>query len=289
MERDVVTLFEAIGTLDPVTIKSYVLHHKDWAGPLLGGLAFGESLVLVGLFFPATFIMVFAGLAIQQGKLDGTTVLAWSIAGAALGDAVTYWIGRWIGPSVVHHWPLNRDKATVARARLFFRKYGFLSIFIGRFLGPIRPTIPLVGGIMRMPHLTFQAANITSAIAWVPFMLFWGYIFSKLVGDLSALTLGHWVALIAFVLAMMAGVTVATVKMQGKSAKDRRLEEQRRRAEWHAHHPKLAPAARKNHDRQDSGRHVNRYEGVKVPASRFESPEAYAAVPVRSQGAGSGH
>jgi membrane protein DedA with SNARE-associated domain len=242
MGRPAVTLFEAIGTFDPQVIKHYVLHHKDWAGPILGGLAFGESLVLVGLFFPATFIMVFAGLAIQQGKLDGATVIAWSIAGAVAGDAVTYWIGRWIGPSVVHHWPLSRHKEAAARARLFFRKYGFLSIFIGRFLGPVRPTIPLVGGIMRMRHLNFQIANVTSAIAWVPFMLFWGYIFSKAVGDLSALTVGHWVALVALVIAVMVGVTAATVKMQGKSAKDRRLEEAQRREAWHVQHPKPAPA-----------------------------------------------
>jgi membrane protein DedA with SNARE-associated domain len=215
-------------TFDPAAIKAYVLHHKDWAGPILGGIAFGVSLVLVGLFFPATLIMVFAGLAIQQGKLDAATVIGWSIAGAVLGDLVTYWIGRWIGPSVVHHWPLNRDKTAVARARLFFRRYGFLSIFIGRFLGPVRPTIPLVAGIMRMRHLTFQFANVTSAIVWVPFMLFWGYIFSKAIGDLSTLTAGHWIALVVFIVAIMAGLTAAIVKLQGKSAKDRRLAAQRR-------------------------------------------------------------
>lgn len=220
-------------------LKSYLIHHKEWAGPILGGIAFGESLVLVGLFFPATVIMVFAGVAIQQGKLDAASVIGWSIAGAVLGDIVTYWIGRWIGPSVVHHYPLNRDKTAVARARLFFRRYGFLSIFIGRFLGPVRPTIPLVAGIMRMRHLTFQLANVTSAIIWVPFMLFWGYIFSRAVGDVSALTTGHWIALVLFLIAVMVGITTVIVRMQGKSAKDKRLEEQQRRAK---RHPRQKPA-----------------------------------------------
>ena len=224
------TLYEGILTLDAAAIKSFVLQHKAWAGPILGAIAFGESLVLVGLFFPATLIMVFAGLAIQQGKLDAASVIGWSIAGAVLGDIVTYWIGRWIGPSVVHHWPLNRDKAAVARARLFFRKYGFLSIFIGRFLGPVRPTIPLVAGIMRMRHLTFQIANVTSAIVWVPFLLFWGYAFSKAVGDLSHMTTANWVALVGFLVAVMMSLTFATVKMQGKSAKDRRQDGQKRSA-----------------------------------------------------------
>jgi membrane protein DedA with SNARE-associated domain len=223
-----VNLFDTLMTFDPAAIKAYVLHHKDWAGPILGGIAFGESLVLVGLFFPATLIMVFAGIAIQQGKLDAASVIGWSIAGAVLGDLVTYWIGRWIGPKVVHHWPLNRDKTLVARARLFFRKYGFLSIFFGRFLGPVRPTIPLVAGIMRMRHLTFQIANVSSAIVWVPFMLFWGYIFSKAVGDLSTLTLGHWIALVLFILGLMWRLTRLIISLQGMSAKERRLEEQRR-------------------------------------------------------------
>jgi membrane protein DedA with SNARE-associated domain len=219
MERAAVTLIEAIGSFDPHVIKAYVLYHKDMAGPILAGLAFGESLVLVGLFFPATFIMVFAGLAIQQGQLDGGMVIAWSIAGAVVGDAVTYWIGLWLGPKIVHRWPLNREKAAVARARLFFRKYGFLAIFIGRFLGPVRPTIPLVGGILRMRQLTFQLANVASSLIWVPFMLFWGYLFSTVVGDINTLTWGHWVALVAFVLTIMFTVGMVTAKIQGKPAR----------------------------------------------------------------------
>jgi membrane protein DedA with SNARE-associated domain len=205
-----------------VSIKVFLLEHRDMAGPILGIIAFGESLVLVGLFFPATAIMLFTGGLLQKGLLDPTTVILWSIAGASLGDMVTYWLGRWIGPSVVHHWPLNRDREAVARARLFFRRFGFLSIFIGRFLGPVRPTIPLVAGIMRMRHLTFQIANVTSAMAWVPFMLMPGYFFARSVGDFSALSVRDWVLVIVLILALTASFAVMGVKMQGKSSKQRR-------------------------------------------------------------------
>jgi len=272
MGRLAVTLLEAIWSFDPHIIKAYVLLHRDLAGPILGIIAFGESLVLVGLFFPATFIMVFAGLAIQQGQLDGLTVMAWSVAGAVVGDAVTYWIGRWIGPSIVHHWPLNREKEAVAKARLFFRKYGFLSIFIGRFLGPVRPTIPLVGGIMRMEHLTFQIANVTSAILWVPFMLFWGYLFSTIAGDLSTLTVGHWVVLVALIVAMMVGAGTAATRVQSKESRDKRQEEKARRSEWRAQNLEHGAAAVKAHDRQDHGTRVNRYEGAEVPSFGAENP-----------------
>ena len=203
------------------SMKVFLLMHRDMAGPILGVIAFGESLILVGLFFPATAIMLFTGGLLQKGLLDPATVVAWSIAGAVLGDIVTYWLGRWIGPSVVHHWPLNRDKQAVARARLFFRKYGFLSIFIGRFLGPVRSTVPLVAGIMRMRHINFQIANVTSAMAWVPFMLLPGYFFARTVGDFSALSVKDWVVVAAFVLVLTALFTVAGVKLQGRS-RDRR-------------------------------------------------------------------
>jgi membrane protein DedA with SNARE-associated domain len=204
------------------SIKVFILEHRAWAGPILGVIAFGESLVLVGLFFPATAIMLFTGGLLQKGLLDPGAVIIWSIIGASLGDMVTYWLGRWIGPSVVHHWPLNRDREAVARARLFFRKFGFLSIFIGRFLGPVRPTIPLVAGIMRMRHLTFQIANVTSAMAWVPFMLMPGYFFAKSVGDFSALSVKEWALVVAFILALTATFGIIGVKMGGRSAKERR-------------------------------------------------------------------
>jgi membrane protein DedA with SNARE-associated domain len=204
------------------SLEVFLREHRDLAGPILGIIAFGESLVLVGLFFPATAIMLITGGLLQSGILDPTPVILWSILGASLGDMVTYWLGRWIGPSVVHHWPLNRDKEAVARARLFFRKFGFLSIFIGRFLGPVRPTIPLVAGIMRMRHITFQIANVTSAMAWVPFMLMPGYFFAKSVGKLGDLSVGEWALVIVFILALTATFTLVGVKMGGKSAKERR-------------------------------------------------------------------
>jgi membrane protein DedA with SNARE-associated domain len=135
---------------------------------------------------------------------------------------VTYWIGRAIGPAVVHHWPLNRDPGAVARARLFFRKYGFLSIFIGRFLGPVRSTIPLVAGMMRMRHVTFQIANVTSAMAWVPFMLLPGYFFAKSVGDFSNLSTHEWLGIVVVILLLTAIFTLVGIKMQQRNGKVRR-------------------------------------------------------------------
>ena len=160
-------------------ITQFIADHQAWAGPLLALAAFGESLVLIGFFIPATALLLVAGTLIGTGTLPLTSTFLWLIAGAIVGDAISYWVGRWAGPTLVHRWPLRSHRRGVAAARLFFIRYGFVAIFLGRFLGPVRSTIPLVAGMMRMRERSFQAANIASAIVWVMTMLAPGYLVAR--------------------------------------------------------------------------------------------------------------
>ena len=55
-----------------------------------------------------------------------------------------------------------------------------LAIFIGRFFGPLRASVPLVAGIFRMPYWAFQAANFSSAFVWAAVLLTIGDVFTKI-------------------------------------------------------------------------------------------------------------
>ena len=156
--------------------------NQAWAGPITFLLTLGESMVLLGLFIPATALMLLTGGLIGAGTLEPWGILAWGIAGAIVGDALSYALGRWAGPNVLRRWPLKQQRTAVARARLFFYRYGFASVLIGRFLGPIRSTIPTVAGVMGMAHGRFQLANVTSAVLWMPLMLAPGYITARSLG-----------------------------------------------------------------------------------------------------------
>jgi len=156
--------------------EAFMQANLDWAGPLLGLLALGESLLIIGLAIPATALMLLAGGLVGSGLLEPLPIVAWGIAGAIVGDAISYYIGRGLGPAVLRRWPLNRQRRAVARARYFFHKFGMMSIFAGRFLGPLRAIVPSVAGAMRMSHLRFQAANTLSAVVWIPAMLAPGYL-----------------------------------------------------------------------------------------------------------------
>ena len=172
-------------------VADFIARHGIWAGPIVGVLAFGESLAIVGVLIPATTLMLAVGGLIGAGLVDVVPVALGTIVGAVIGDWVSYELGRRIGHRAYYRWPLNRNKLAVAKTRLFFRRYGFVSILFGRFLGPIRATVPLVAGIMGMEQRAFQIANVLSAILWVPTLLLPGYLAARSMGPLEQLTEAH--------------------------------------------------------------------------------------------------
>ena len=153
----------------------FIEQNGAWAGPLLGAITFGESMVFIGALFPATALMLVAGGLAAAGILHPAEVLLWCLFGAIAGDAVSYWLGRRAGPGAWRHPMMRRRRRALARARLFFRRYGTASIFLCRFMGPVRAFVPLIAGMTAMKQARFQSANVASAVVWVPVMLAPGY------------------------------------------------------------------------------------------------------------------
>lgn len=151
-------------------VETFIQNNQFWARPIIGLLTLAESMLIVGFFVPATALPLIMVCSTPLSSLSG------GIIGAIVGDSLSYWIGRLAGPTLIHRRPMNKQRRSVACARLFFTRYGFLSILVGRFLGPIRSTIPTVAGIMRMNHFKFELANALSAIVWVPILLAPGYV-----------------------------------------------------------------------------------------------------------------
>ena len=184
----------------------FIERNRAWAGPVLGLITFGESLVFVGAFFPATALMVIAGGLAAAGVLHPVPVLLWCIAGAVAGDAVSYELGRRAGPGAWRHPWMRPHRGGLARARLFFRRHGVASIFLCRFMGPVRAFVPLIAGVTAMPAARFQSANIGSAVVWVPVMLAPGWLAAKGAGGVGLD--GHALGLILLA-AVVAAVGVA--------------------------------------------------------------------------------
>ena len=170
-------------------ISAFVSEHQAWAGPILGGLTLLESMFLIGAFVPATALMLLAGGLIASGALDPVEVFFWCVAGAVLGDAISFQIGRQLGARALRHPGLRPHRRALARTRLYARRYGVVSVFVGRFFGPLRAFVPVMVGMLQMRAWVFQVANVASAALWVGVLLAPGYLAMR---GLELLELEGW-------------------------------------------------------------------------------------------------
>jgi membrane protein DedA with SNARE-associated domain len=152
-------------------IVEFVRVHEVWAAPIVGALAFGESLAFISLLLPAWAVLVAIGALIGPSGINFWPIWVAGAVGAALGDWLSYWVGIKVGPAVAHMWPLSRSPDLIPRGERFVTRWGPLAIFVGRFSGPLRAAVPLVAGIFAMPYWRFQAANFVSAFVWVAMLL----------------------------------------------------------------------------------------------------------------------
>ncbi|MBV9554894.1 MAG: DedA family protein [Alphaproteobacteria bacterium] len=153
---------------------AFIADHAQWAAAIMFITAFGESFAFLSLLFPGTTLLIAAGTLMSNGTLPYAPVLAGAVAGATLGDSVSYWIGRRYGGGLARLWPFSRNPEMLPAGIRFFERHGGKSVAIGRFFGPIRAVIPLAAGIMQMPRGWFWFANIASALVWAPMLLFVG-------------------------------------------------------------------------------------------------------------------
>jgi membrane protein DedA with SNARE-associated domain len=148
--------------------------HAGWAAAVMFVTAFGESFAFLSLLFPGTTLLIAAGTLMATGTLPYGPVLIGAVAGAILGDTVSYWIGRRYGAGIARLWPFSRYPDLLPSGIRFFARHGGKSVFIGRFFGPMRAVIPLAAGVMQMPRARFWIANIVSALVWAPMLLLVG-------------------------------------------------------------------------------------------------------------------
>jgi len=166
-----------------IQILVFVKANPGWAMLVIGLTAFGESFVFLSLLFPGTAILIAVGTLVSEGILNPLPTIVAGIAGAVLGDSVSFWLGQKFGPLLPKIWPFRTHPERLTRGINFFRRYGVYSVFIGRFLGPLRAVVPLVAGMMHMPPLRFYTANVLSAAVWASALM--------LLGDLLTRSLGQ--------------------------------------------------------------------------------------------------
>lgn len=150
--------------------------HPGWLAMALLAAAFIESLAIAGLVVPGVALLFAIAVLAGETGMPVWQALAWTVIGAIAGDNISFWIGRACTGHLHRIWPFSRYPVVLDRGEQFFRKHGGKSVVIGRFIGPIRPVIPLVAGAFGMSGNRFLIFNLASALGWAPVYVLPGFL-----------------------------------------------------------------------------------------------------------------
>jgi|GEM_PF-461324 len=159
------------------SILSSIESYSYLAPILIFVVPFFESLAFVGLLVPGTvFLVSIGGFLSLNHFLDlGDAILIVAIA-AILGHCISFYLGG-------HGSKLFKDGNRIFKlshltaGELFFRRHGAWSVFLGQFIGGLRPMIPFVAGMFKMDWKKFFFFTASSAFGWSALYLTLGYFF----------------------------------------------------------------------------------------------------------------
>ena len=127
---------------------------------------------MAGILIPGTVLLFALGVMAGSGALSLGETLLLAYTGGLLGDAISYGIGRRFHQGI-RRLPVLRDHPEwLAGAETYFQRYGVVSLLVGRYIGPLRPMLPLVAGMLDMPFIRFALVSMLAAAGWaVAYML----------------------------------------------------------------------------------------------------------------------
>jgi membrane protein DedA with SNARE-associated domain len=154
---------------------AWLRDHTVWAEPIVFFLGLAEGIPVLSLFVPST--VLFLGIGVAHSAVGGSFVPMWlaASAGAVVGDLVTYALGRSLKADAGRMWPLSRNPQLLVVGNAYFQRWGAFTVLAGKFLGVVRPVIPLIAGMTGMPLWMFGPASIISSLAWAGVFLAPGY------------------------------------------------------------------------------------------------------------------
>lgn len=197
------------------SLTSWFYLHPHWAGIVTFFISLSESLAVIGWIVPGSVMMTAIGALIGSGVLPAWETIVWAILGAVAGDSASYWLGQHYHEQLKRFWPFRTHPQWLERGEAFCLKHGGKSIFIARFVGPVRPIVPVVAGMLNMAPKRFLLVNIISAIAWAPTYMIPGMLLGFASSELQPQTLTRFMFIL---IGVLLGIWLAAWFAQGIGA-----------------------------------------------------------------------
>ncbi|MDE1166755.1 MAG: bifunctional DedA family/phosphatase PAP2 family protein [Pseudomonas sp.] len=150
--------------LDSIT--GWLTLHPQWLGLAIVLVAATECLAIVGLIVPGTVLLFGIAVLAGGGALSLSQALLLGFLGGLIGDVLSYTVGRRFHQNIRRLPVLRNHPEWINRAEGYFQRYGIASLLVGRFIGPLRPMLPMVAGMFDMPVLRFIGVSLLAGAGW---------------------------------------------------------------------------------------------------------------------------
>lgn len=144
----------------------WLSQHPQWLGLALLIAACVECLAVVGLLVPGTFLLFALAMLAGSGVLGLGETLLLGFIGGLLGDLASYALGRRYHRNIRSLRGLRNHPEWLVRAELYVSRYGVASLLVGRFIGPLRPMLPMTAGMLDMPFGRFLLVSLIATTGW---------------------------------------------------------------------------------------------------------------------------
>jgi len=156
--------------------------NPEWIALGVFGAAFIESFALIGVIIPGVVLLaVISGMASSSLNVFELVLIAY--VASFLADILSFLIGTGISKSIDNLWPFNKYPNLLVQGRGFVKRFGILGIFVGKFIGPIRPLLPLTAGSLGMNFKHFLTVEVFSSFLWALIYTVPGYYAGKSILD----------------------------------------------------------------------------------------------------------
>ncbi|MCO7513322.1 bifunctional DedA family/phosphatase PAP2 family protein [Pseudomonas guariconensis] len=150
--------------LDSLT--GWLSANPQWLGLAIFLIACVECLAIAGIIVPGTVLLFAVAMLAGSGGFSLGETLLLGLVGGLLGDALSYGLGKYFHQNIRRLPLLRHHPEWIGSAEAYFHRYGIASLLVGRFIGPLRPMLPMVAGMFDMPLPRFIAVSLVAGAGW---------------------------------------------------------------------------------------------------------------------------
>ncbi|MNF28615.1 Inner membrane protein YabI [compost metagenome] len=150
--------------LDSLTL--WLTANPAWLGLAILLIACAECLAIVGIIVPGTLLLFAVAVLAGSGALSLGQTLILAYCGGLLGDLLSYATGRYFHQDIRRLPGLRHHPEWMLGAEFYFQRYGIASLLVGRFIGPLRPMLPMIAGMLNMPFGRFVLVSLLASAGW---------------------------------------------------------------------------------------------------------------------------